>query len=165
MDNIKTDAREILAIHREVDEWRNDYDPGSQEWCTLVNLAQLSARLVFSLPVDMLPEEELRIPSPFEYQAADELLAELAALEAPASRSFDVAFTEFQAEFPDVCLTYWERCELDDAVAEEGERPKLDASQWLTAKEALRDAVYEIVASHSLLMDSASHAIENGGDL
>ncbi|PPT14826.1 hypothetical protein [Streptomyces cinnamoneus] len=77
MDQIKTLAREVLAIHREVEEWREDHDPGSQEWYTLVNLADVAARLIFALPVEMLPEEEVRTPNPREYQVLDELMTAL----------------------------------------------------------------------------------------
>ncbi|MFF9644751.1 hypothetical protein [Kitasatospora aureofaciens] len=77
MEQIKTIAREVLAIHREVEEWRVDHDPGSQEWYTLVNLSELAARLVFALPVEMLPEEEVRTPNPAEYVLLDELLTAL----------------------------------------------------------------------------------------
>jgi len=77
MNQIKSYVREVLAIHREVEEWRNDYDPGSQEWYTLINLSQVAARLAFALPVEMLPEEEVRTPSPREYDLLDELMAAL----------------------------------------------------------------------------------------
>ncbi|MEU9044123.1 hypothetical protein AB0D63_20965 [Kitasatospora sp. NPDC048343] len=77
MEQIKTLAREVLAIHREVEEWREDHDPGSQEWYTLVNLTEVAARLVFTLPVEMLPEEEVRTPNPREYEVLDELMAAL----------------------------------------------------------------------------------------
>ncbi|WP_327068747.1 hypothetical protein [Kitasatospora sp. NBC_01302] len=75
MEQIKNLAREVLAIHREVEEWREDHDPGSQEWYTLVNLAEVAARLVFALPVEMLPEEEVRTPNPREYELLDEMIA------------------------------------------------------------------------------------------
>ncbi|MFF3006331.1 hypothetical protein ACFVTF_26405 [Kitasatospora sp. NPDC057940] len=74
MEAIKNKVREILAIHREVEEWRNDHDPGTPEWYTLVNLAEVAAGLAFSLPPEMLPEEELRTPNPREYERIDEIL-------------------------------------------------------------------------------------------
>ncbi|MGW2539660.1 hypothetical protein ACWC5I_01980 [Kitasatospora sp. NPDC001574] len=75
MEEVKNLVREVLKIHREVEEWRDDFDPGSQEWYTLVNLSQVAARLAFALPVEMLPEEEVRTPSPQEYALLDELIA------------------------------------------------------------------------------------------
>ncbi|MFJ1932643.1 hypothetical protein ACIOGZ_08200 [Kitasatospora sp. NPDC088160] len=75
MEAIKNKVREVLAIHREVEDWRIDYDPGTPEWFTLVNLSEVAAGLALSLPPEMLPEEELRTPNPREYEVLDELIA------------------------------------------------------------------------------------------
>ncbi|WP_328742146.1 hypothetical protein OG436_14040 [Streptomyces caniferus] len=74
LDRIKTMVAEILQTTREVEEWRNDYDPGSQEWYTLVNLAQTAESLALSLPVEMLPDAEWRWVSSSEYAVVDEIL-------------------------------------------------------------------------------------------
>ncbi|MEV3858454.1 hypothetical protein AB0J38_29585 [Streptomyces sp. NPDC050095] len=73
-DRIKKLVAEVLKITREVDEWRTDYDPATQEWYTLLNLAQTADSLILSLPVEMLPDEEWRHVSPAEYAACDEIL-------------------------------------------------------------------------------------------
>lgn len=75
LDRIKNLVADVLKIAREVTAWRNDYDPGTQEWYTLCNLAQTSEGLALSLPVEMLPDEEWRWVSPAEYAACDEILA------------------------------------------------------------------------------------------
>lgn len=75
MDRIKNAVREVLKVHREVEEWREEYDPGTAEWHTLIHLSEISARLAFALPVEMLPEEEVRTPNPREYELLDELIA------------------------------------------------------------------------------------------
>ncbi|MFD7738033.1 hypothetical protein [Kitasatospora sp. NPDC059800] len=165
MSQTKSLAREILATHREVEEWRNSYDPGSQEWHTLINLAETAARLVYSLPADMLPEEEVRTPEPREYRAIDEILDTLRDLEdQDGERDLDEALEEFQAEFPDICLTYWERWELEDAAAHDGGCHRLTDSTWPSAKDALKRAVYELVSSHTTLSGSVAHAACEGND-
>ncbi|MER8116297.1 hypothetical protein [Streptomyces sp. NPDC094031] len=73
-DRIKNLVAEVLKTTREVEEWRSDYDPGSQEWYTLCNLADTAETLVFSLPAEMLPDAERRYVSPGEYSACDEIL-------------------------------------------------------------------------------------------
>jgi hypothetical protein len=80
LDRIKESAREVLAIAREVEKGREGHDPGTQESYTLLNLAQTAARLVYALPVEMLPEEEWRYVSPSEYAAVGELLEILASV-------------------------------------------------------------------------------------
>ncbi|WP_405978843.1 hypothetical protein [Streptomyces sp. NBC_00158] len=75
LDRIKMLVAEVLKTVREVNEWRNDYDPGSQEWYTLCNLAETAESLALSLPVEMLPDSEWRHVSPSEYAACDEILA------------------------------------------------------------------------------------------
>ncbi|MGW0899261.1 hypothetical protein ACWD0G_20135 [Streptomyces goshikiensis] len=75
LDRIKTLVAAVLKTAREVNEWRNDYDPGSQEWYTLLNLAETAESLALSLPVEMLPDSEWRHVSPSEYAAVDEILA------------------------------------------------------------------------------------------
>lgn len=82
LDRIKTLVADVLKIAREVNEWRNDYDPASQEWYTLCNLAETAESLAMSLPVEMLPDSEWRWVSPSEYAACDEILAVLAEAEA-----------------------------------------------------------------------------------
>jgi hypothetical protein len=79
---IKLLVAEVLKTAREVTAWRNDYDPGTQEWYTLCNLAQTAESLALTLPVEMLPDAEWRYVSPAEYAACDELLAILADTEA-----------------------------------------------------------------------------------
>ncbi|MFI1655641.1 hypothetical protein ACH4ZU_12140 [Streptomyces sp. NPDC020472] len=74
-DRIKTLVADVLKITREIDEWRNDYDPASQEWYTLLNLSDTASSLALSLPVEMLPDREWRHVSPAEYAAVDEILA------------------------------------------------------------------------------------------
>ncbi|MCZ4085464.1 MULTISPECIES: hypothetical protein [Streptomyces] len=78
-EQIQDFARKVLAITREVE--REDYDPGTQEWYTLLNLSQTAARLVYALPVEMLPPEEVRPVSVYEERLLDELLGILADLE------------------------------------------------------------------------------------
>ncbi|RPF45726.1 hypothetical protein EDD96_2288 [Streptomyces sp. Ag109_G2-6] len=73
-DRIKNLVADVLRTTREVTAWRNDYDPGTQEWYTLCNLAETAESLALSLPVEMLPDEEWRWVSPAEYAAVDELL-------------------------------------------------------------------------------------------
>ncbi|KOG26799.1 hypothetical protein [Streptomyces viridochromogenes] len=81
-ERIKKLVADVLKTTREVDAWRNDYDPGTQEWYTLCNLAETAESLALALPVEMLPDEEWRHVSPAEYAACDELLAILADTEA-----------------------------------------------------------------------------------
>lgn len=76
-DHIKAKVREVLTVTREVEKWREDYDPATDEWYTLCNLAETAERLVFALPVEMLPDEEVRTPHPREYEVIDEILAAL----------------------------------------------------------------------------------------
>ncbi|MCX5237244.1 hypothetical protein OG824_18760 [Streptomyces prunicolor] len=76
-DRVKKLVAEVLKTTREVDAWRNDYDPGTQEWYTLCNLAETAESLALSLPVEMLPDEEWRHVSPAEYAACDDILAAL----------------------------------------------------------------------------------------
>ncbi|QXE37140.1 hypothetical protein KQY30_25905 [Streptomyces sp. GMY02] len=81
-DRIKEKVREVLVVIREVEKWREDHDPGTDEWYTLCNLADLAEQLVFALPVEMLPDEEVRTPDPREYGVIDEILAALGEAEA-----------------------------------------------------------------------------------
>lgn len=67
--------RELLKTVREVEEWRDQHDPGTPEWETLCALSSGVAGLIFSLPAEMLPPEELRVPSSGEYALIDELLS------------------------------------------------------------------------------------------
>jgi hypothetical protein len=76
-DRIKNLVADVLKATREITEWRNDYDPGTQEWYTLINLAETAESLALSLPVEMLPDEEWRHVSPAEYAAVDTILAQL----------------------------------------------------------------------------------------
>ncbi|WP_327068748.1 hypothetical protein [Kitasatospora sp. NBC_01302] len=78
--------------------------------------------------------------------------------------SFDEAFAKFQDEFPDVCLTYWERWELEEyATDEDDEQRKLTEFEWLRAKDVLVDAVYEVVSSNGALSESAGRAVGEAG--
>ncbi|MFJ9827725.1 hypothetical protein ACIRSU_25680 [Streptomyces sp. NPDC101160] len=81
-DRIKNLVAEVLKTAREVEEWRNDYDPMTQEWYTLINLAETASSLALSLPVEMLPDSEWRHVSDAEYGACDDLLEILAEDEA-----------------------------------------------------------------------------------
>lgn len=81
-DRIKNLVAEVLKTAREVEEWRNDYDPMTQEWYTLINLAETASSLALSLPVEMLPDSEWRHVSDAEYAACDDLLEILAEGEA-----------------------------------------------------------------------------------
>ncbi|NEA50436.1 hypothetical protein [Streptomyces sp. SID10815] len=74
---IQQKVREVLAVTREVEKWRTDYDPGTDEWFTLCNLADLAEQLVFSLPNEMLPEEESHDPSGQEHASVDDLVKAL----------------------------------------------------------------------------------------
>jgi hypothetical protein len=76
-ERIKQLVAAVLKTTREVDAWRNDYDPGTQEWYTLCNLAETAESLAIALPVEMLPDEEWRYVSPGEYAACDDILATL----------------------------------------------------------------------------------------
>ncbi|WP_371671245.1 hypothetical protein OG985_28665 [Streptomyces sp. NBC_00289] len=80
-EQIQTAAREVLAITRQVDEWREDYDPGTDEWHTLLLLSEAAAKLAFALPVEMLPPEEVRPVSEYELRLSDELLDLLTSIE------------------------------------------------------------------------------------
>ncbi|WP_438470749.1 hypothetical protein [Streptomyces asiaticus] len=66
--------RELLILIREVEEWREEQDPGTPEWLSLCGLAEQASDLIFSLPTELLPEEELRTPAPAEAPTVDELL-------------------------------------------------------------------------------------------
>ncbi|MFE5971414.1 hypothetical protein ACFQ64_04545 [Streptomyces sp. NPDC056460] len=81
-DRIKNLVADVLKTVREVEEWRNDYDPMTQEWYTLCNLADTAGSLALSLPVEMLPDKEWRHVSDAEYAACDDLLEILAEDEA-----------------------------------------------------------------------------------
>ncbi|MCD7439009.1 hypothetical protein K4B79_12315 [Streptomyces lincolnensis] len=81
-EKIKELVAKVLTTTREVEAWRQDYDPKSDEWYTLCDLAETTESLVFALPVEMLPEKEWRYVSPAEYAACDELLTILADTEA-----------------------------------------------------------------------------------
>ncbi|MGW3336188.1 hypothetical protein ACWDCL_01740 [Streptomyces sp. NPDC001009] len=74
---IQESARDVLAMHRHVESLRDDYDPNTDDWRMLVNLSTAAARLAHSLPVEMLPPEEVRVVSEYEYRLAEELLAML----------------------------------------------------------------------------------------
>ncbi|MEW1694504.1 hypothetical protein [Streptomyces sp. NPDC091278] len=82
LDVIKTLVAEVLKTAREIEEWRNDYDPKTQEWYTLINFSQTASSLAFALPVEMLPDSEWRYVSEAEYAACDDLLEILAEDEA-----------------------------------------------------------------------------------
>ncbi|MEU0674493.1 hypothetical protein ABZ330_16655 [Streptomyces sp. NPDC006172] len=66
MKDVTQKIRELLALTREVDEWREEHDPGTQEWHTLCDLSDKAASLIFSLPTELLPDEEIRsgVPTP-----------------------------------------------------------------------------------------------------
>ncbi|MGW1259694.1 hypothetical protein ACWD5Q_32085 [Streptomyces sp. NPDC002513] len=74
MHDIKKKARAVLEITRQVEAWREDYDPGTDEWHTLCTLADAAETLVFALPIEMLPDEEVRTVTPYETQLVKELL-------------------------------------------------------------------------------------------
>ncbi len=71
MDSTKDSIRTVLKMCREVAVWREDFDPGTAEWYTLVALAQETHRLLISLPAELLPEEEQ--PSPAMAEILDAL--------------------------------------------------------------------------------------------
>ncbi|MGV9312610.1 hypothetical protein ACWDR0_10485 [Streptomyces sp. NPDC003691] len=74
-DRIKNLVADVLKATREITQWRTDYDPGTQEWYTLLNLSETAESLALSLPVEMLPDKEWRYVSPGEYAACAEILA------------------------------------------------------------------------------------------
>ncbi|MCY0946808.1 hypothetical protein [Streptomyces antarcticus] len=78
--DVQQAAREVLAIVREVEKQREDSDPGTPE-PTLGELSTAAARLVYALPLTLLPPEELRPVSVYEVLLIDELLGILADLE------------------------------------------------------------------------------------
>lgn len=84
MQTIQEKVRDLLKTVREVGEWRDEYDPGTPEWHTLCDLSDGVSGLIFSLPPELLPEEEVRHPHPNEYAVLDELLSALGALDREA---------------------------------------------------------------------------------
>ncbi|GAB2329251.1 hypothetical protein [Streptomyces variabilis] len=76
MDSIKDSIRTVLKMCREVTVWREDFDPGTAEWYTLVALSQETHRLLISLPAELLPEEERPSPAMAEILDALQGLAE-----------------------------------------------------------------------------------------
>jgi hypothetical protein len=81
MQHIQEKVRAVLVLTREIEEWRQEYDPGTDEWLTLCNLADVAESLVLALPAEMLPEEEIRTPGDHEYEVIDELRAQLDGLD------------------------------------------------------------------------------------
>lgn len=81
MKDVTQKIRELLALAREVDEWREEQDPGTPEWHTLCEMSDRAMGLIFSLPTELLPEEEVRHPHPNEYAVIDGLLATLDEIE------------------------------------------------------------------------------------
>ncbi|WKU46768.1 hypothetical protein Q3V23_23400 [Streptomyces sp. VNUA116] len=71
MNNIKDHIRTVLKTCREVTAAREDFEPGTAEWYTLLALAQETHRLIISLPAELLPEEER--PSPAMAEILDAL--------------------------------------------------------------------------------------------
>ncbi|MFD7259340.1 hypothetical protein [Streptomyces sp. NPDC059874] len=60
MQTIQEKVRGLLQTVREVDEWREEYDPATPEWHTLCDLSDRVAGLIYSLPMELIPEEEIR---------------------------------------------------------------------------------------------------------
>jgi hypothetical protein len=54
-------VRDVLRQLREIDEWREEHDPGTPEWLALCGLADAAGDLVYRLPTEMLPEEDFRL--------------------------------------------------------------------------------------------------------
>ncbi|QES29206.1 hypothetical protein DEJ47_24720 [Streptomyces venezuelae] len=71
MENLQDSIRRVLSMCREVTVWREDFDPGTAEWYTLLALSQETHRLLISLPAELLPEEER--PSPAMAEILDAL--------------------------------------------------------------------------------------------
>ncbi|MGW6600579.1 hypothetical protein [Streptomyces sp. NPDC055036] len=64
MAELKDLIRSVLATVREVEEWREEYDPGTAEWNTLLNLSDEVLSLIDRLPPELLPDEKVRGPAP-----------------------------------------------------------------------------------------------------
>ncbi|MEU8133256.1 hypothetical protein [Streptodolium elevatio] len=78
MEEIQNRVRELLVIVRDVDGWRDDHEEGvceSPTWDLMCELSRCATRLIFSLPIEMLPPEEVRTPSPREYAFLDWMIA------------------------------------------------------------------------------------------
>jgi hypothetical protein len=60
MQDVTEKIREVLKLVRDIDEWRDEQDPGTPEWHSLIELADRTAGLIYSLPTELLPDEEIR---------------------------------------------------------------------------------------------------------
>ncbi|MFJ6183740.1 hypothetical protein [Streptomyces sp. NPDC092295] len=58
--DLKDIIRSLLASVREVEKWREEYDLGTAEWFTLLNLSDEVSSLIDRLSPELLPEEELQ---------------------------------------------------------------------------------------------------------
>ncbi|MFC1403191.1 MULTISPECIES: hypothetical protein [Streptacidiphilus] len=64
-DDIQQNARAVLAIVREVNAWRDEYDPGTAEWLTLCGLAESAEQLALWVADQPLrPEPAIQHKSP-----------------------------------------------------------------------------------------------------
>jgi len=59
-DDIQQNARAVLALVRDVNAWRDEYDPGTAEWLTLCALAESAEQLALSV-ADQPPRPESAI--------------------------------------------------------------------------------------------------------
>ncbi|MFF4244324.1 hypothetical protein ACFYY2_07590 [Streptomyces sp. NPDC001822] len=83
-EEIQEAARVVLSITRIVEEWSEQCElctPRTDEWNVLRHLANAAERLALSLPVELLPPEEVRPVGDYELSLAAELLDILAAIE------------------------------------------------------------------------------------
>jgi hypothetical protein len=78
MSDVQRAIREVLKITREVEAWRAQHNPATEEWHILCGLADAAQSLIFALPADMLPDDERRTPNHREYELVDALLSALA---------------------------------------------------------------------------------------
>ncbi|MGM9381092.1 hypothetical protein [Streptomyces antibioticus] len=53
--DIRERTTKLQALVREVQEWRNEQDPGTPEWNTLVELAEQVEGLFLALPWELQP--------------------------------------------------------------------------------------------------------------
>ncbi|MFE3589430.1 hypothetical protein ACFXOY_18170 [Streptomyces niveus] len=53
--DIRERTTKLQALVREVEEWREEHDPGTPEWCTLIELAEQVEGLLTALPWELQP--------------------------------------------------------------------------------------------------------------